>query len=73
MADEIDDAQELTDLHITRSLQKINNKTVAYSGFCLFCGDECGKSRRYCDSHCREDHERDIKKNHRLSPFGGSP
>lgn len=72
MADEIDDAQEMSELHLTRSLERIKNTTVAYSGFCLFCGDDCGKDRRYCDSYCREDHEKQIK-TQRLSPFRRAP
>lgn len=68
MADEIDDAQEMTDLHIARSLAKINTKTLAYSGSCLFCGDDCGTSRRYCNRDCREDHEREQRQFRR---FGG--
>lgn len=57
MADNIDHANELNELFLKESLSKISTKTVAYSGFCLACGDECGQ-KRFCDSYCRTEYEK---------------
>ncbi len=56
MADWIDEAQDLNEEHIKRSLKehqaRIKNP-VPFSGLCLCCGEPVSE-RRFCDSDCRE-------------------
>lgn len=61
MADIADQAAEMTDFFLARSMNNRNTKSPAYTGKCLHCGDDCGNAR-YCDRYCREDHEKSMKK-----------
>lgn len=63
MADIIDEAFDINEIHFQKSLKNINRTHEAYSGFCLSCGDEISEDRapaRYCDSFCRVDHEKEL-------------
>ena len=63
MSDAADFAQDLQEQLISRSLDnQKHTKTPSFSGFCLFC-EEPVIERRYCDSLCREDHEKEKSKN----------
>lgn len=52
-----DTAQELSGELVEASLKKRKSLTTPFSGFCLSC-EEPVQERRYCDSYCREDHEK---------------
>lgn len=61
-----DMAQDLTETRLAKSLEKKRNTlTIPYSGHCLACGEEVHE-RRYCDSHCRETHEQQLRRKARL-------
>ncbi len=63
MADVVDEAQDLQEIILARTLHKHSTrKTPGYSGFCLSCDEPISKDRRYCDSTCREDHEKSTKR-----------
>lgn len=52
-----DQAQDLSDLILSRTLQNQQLKTsIPFSGLCLSCEEPIEKGR-YCDSDCRDDHE----------------
>ena len=61
MADIADDANELHEFFLQKKLSKITLTRPAYTGVCMFCGEECGE-RRFCDSYCREDYEKSRRK-----------
>lgn len=52
-----DAAQELSGEFIENSLKNRKTLSTPFSGFCLSC-EEPVTDRRYCDSFCREDHEK---------------
>lgn len=58
-----DQAQSLTEQHISNSISKRKTLTLPYSGKCLACGDPV-EERRFCDSDCREDHEASLRRKH---------
>lgn len=57
-ADFADEAQAIQDTFFRDSLVKhrMNSKSPAFSGFCLFC-EEPVHERRFCDSLCRQEFE----------------
>jgi hypothetical protein len=62
MADFADQAQDLQDLLLMKSLQKQRKvKPTPFSGACLSCEEPIDKGR-YCDRYCREDHEEMIRR-----------
>jgi hypothetical protein len=60
--DAADQAQDITEESIANALKKRKISPMPFSGFCLFCQDPVIE-RRYCDSHCREDHEKQMRRN----------
>lgn len=54
-----DSAQQLTGDFIEESLKNRKQLVTPFSGVCLAC-EEPVQDRRYCDSHCREDHEKSL-------------
>lgn len=61
-ADIIDQAQDLIESRISSALKDQQNITsIPFSGFCLACDEEVGQ-RRYCDSYCREEHEKSLRR-----------
>lgn len=58
-----DRAQELTDLHLSKSLNSRNTLSIPFSGSCIFCKEPVVE-RRFCDSECREAHEDTIRRRH---------
>lgn len=56
-----DAAQEITENHLERSLRNRPQLTVPYSGSCMACGEDVTE-RRFCDSHCREEYEKTLKR-----------
>lgn len=57
MADIVDHAQDLIESSMKDTLSKLNAHNIPFSGFCLSC-EEPVTERRYCDKHCRMDHEK---------------
>ena len=55
-----DEAQALTDTFLDMQLKNRKVSTAPFSGFCLHCGEPVIE-RRFCDSTCRSNHERDKK------------
>lgn len=59
MADDVDFAQSLQERVLAKTLLNYSKTPeIPFSGFCLFCEEPIEKNRRYCDSDCREDHEK---------------
>lgn len=52
-----DEAQAMTGEFIENSLKNRQRLSTPFSGVCLAC-EEPVQERRYCDSYCREDHEK---------------
>lgn len=58
--DSVDEAEALGRLLIDVQLNNVrlfakNINTTNPSGLCLWCDDEIGHDRRWCDSSCRDD------------------
>ena len=63
MADEVDKAGDIEQQFLNTALQQILQvKSIPFSGFCLACKDPV-EERRYCDSQCRETHEKRLRRN----------
>ena len=65
MADFADDAQEINELHLEKSLREFqeNAKRQALKplGFCRYCEESIAKDAKnqlFCDVDCRDDYER---------------
>jgi hypothetical protein len=56
-SDFADQAQNFTEQHLERSLNTRSTLTPSFSGFCISCKEPVVE-RRFCDSLCREEHER---------------
>lgn len=52
-----DEAQAINEKHLEVALSSRKKLTVPFSGFCLSCEEPIGQ-RRFCDSTCREEWER---------------
>lgn len=65
-ADMADIAQDFTEQALKKSLDKRKTLTVPFSGSCLACNEPVGE-RRYCDSHCRDIHEQEMRRKARLT------
>ena len=65
MSDLADEANDVAAAVVERRVQAIRKEAAvqmpAASGKCLNCLEPV-KSARYCDSDCRDDHERRIKR-----------
>lgn len=61
-ADFADEAQEINEAFLEISLKKVPKTAPPFSGFCLYC-EEPVVQRRFCDSHCREAHEKSPRRN----------
>jgi hypothetical protein len=57
MVDFADRAQDITENHLALSIANRSVLTTPFSGRCLSC-DEPVEERRFCDSSCRQNHER---------------
>ena len=57
MVDFADRAQDITENHLAKSIASRTVLSTPFSGFCISC-EEPVESRRFCDSSCREDHEK---------------
>jgi len=63
MADFVDDASEINDLHIANSLAAAKQKAVFLKpkGFCHYCSEAIPKdavNQNFCDSYCRDDYSK---------------
>jgi hypothetical protein len=61
MSDEADKANEQVELNERRSIlyaQSLARQPVPVSYTCLFCGDTTEDGRRWCDTFCRDEHEK---------------
>ena len=63
MADEVDKAGNIEQQFLNTALKLVlEAKSIPFSGFCLACKDPV-ENRRYCDSQCRETHEKRLRRN----------
>ena len=63
MADEVDKAGNIEQQFLNTALKLVlEAKSIPFSGFCLACKDPV-EERRYCDSQCRETHEKRLRRN----------
>lgn len=59
MADDIDNAQSVTELFTEIALKNTQQQTQpTHSGFCLNCREPIDKSKPFCDADCRDDFEK---------------
>lgn len=61
MSDICDDANEQVLKNELRSIAYASieaNKPIPLSDVCLFCGENTIEGRRFCDSFCRDEHDR---------------
>lgn len=62
MADDADKAYDLNQYYLNQALKKtLATKSIPFSGRCLACNDSI-EIGRYCDSHCRETHEKRLRR-----------
>lgn len=57
MADDVDHAAEISELHLQRALiavQSAQHDAPKPTGYCLCCGDDTPSDRRWCDAGCRD-------------------
>lgn len=52
-----DEAQQITEAHIEKSLRDRPKLTIPFSGVCLSCEEPVEGERRFCDAGCRHDWE----------------
>ena len=57
MADQLDRAQEINELHLNLQL-KHRKPTLPVTGYCHWCGDIAPADARFCDADCRDDYEK---------------
>ncbi|WP_422451974.1 hypothetical protein [Endozoicomonas sp. ALC066] len=73
MADQVDDANELAELELQARLSKARRVSKSHQravSHCLNCQELLTeKGTRYCDSDCREDHEKRVK--HHAATWAG--
>lgn len=55
-----DEAQAINETFLDMQIKNRRISVAPFSGFCLHCGEPVQK-RRFCDSACRENHERETK------------
>lgn len=65
MADEIDLANDLLDVQISRAVAKAADLEIPVNktGKCLYCAEPLDKGRRWCNADCRELFEHEQRKN----------
>jgi hypothetical protein len=59
MADEVDQAQFVEERDRKLALQ-VRQPELPFTGECHSCREPVSAPRLYCDSYCREDHEREL-------------
>ena len=64
--DQVDIANDLVTETVENALHRRQTLTIPFSGFCLNC-EEPVDQRRYCDSFCRSEHEKQMKRRMRTS------
>lgn len=65
MADEVDSSNDNILLLTEAAIRKMagNNKPEAVAtGECLFCAEELGNERRWCDAECRDQWEKEKRR-----------
>lgn len=60
MSDELDQAAALEELERTIALANRKKPQMIYTGECHWCEEPIAKGH-YCDSECREDHEKFLR------------
>lgn len=61
MSDIVDDANEQVTKNENRSIEYARQqakKPIPLSDVCLFCGEATIEGRRFCDSFCRDEHDK---------------
>jgi hypothetical protein len=56
MADNVDEANQLAELHLASELTKAKAILPPLTGRCFYC--ESPTFERFCDADCRDDYER---------------
>lgn len=57
-----DEAQTRSENLLAQQLANRQTLTIPFSGVCLSCEEPLTEKRRFCDSECREDYERERKR-----------
>lgn len=65
VADEIDLANDMLDIQISRAVAKAAGLEIPVnkSGRCLYCDEPLNEGRRWCNADCRELFEHEHRKN----------
>ncbi|MCT7942412.1 hypothetical protein [Shewanella holmiensis] len=56
MADNVDDASDMIELHLAAELAKAKPNLPPLTGSCYYC--DALTDERFCDADCRDDYER---------------
>ena len=59
MSDNLDIAQERSEMHLADALRARKPEGPAPTGRCLWCDEIVSDEQRWCDSQCRDMWERD--------------
>ncbi|PKG79861.1 hypothetical protein CXF80_16960 [Shewanella sp. Actino-trap-3] len=60
MADNVDEANEIADLHLAFELANAKPSLPPLTGRCFYC--DTATTERFCDADCRDDYERDQRR-----------
>jgi len=60
MADNVDEASEMAELHLAAELAKPKVSLPPLTGSCYYC--DALTDERFCDADCRDDYERDQRR-----------
>ncbi len=57
MADCVDTANALSELHLAADIKNVKSSPLPFTGFCYNCNDELAVMR-FCDADCRDDYQK---------------
>lgn len=61
MSDIADNANDLTQLEISRILENREPEKAAYYKLCRYCKEPTPDGHAFCDEDCRDDFEKEMK------------
>lgn len=62
MADEIDMANEMADLHLKNALLNVRAQPkLPPKGVCYYCDSKVNEQQLYCNKDCADDHEKELR------------
>lgn len=58
------DSDILNNSKIKEISDKADQREIEETGYCLYCGEELEKGRRWCDAACRDAWEKERRQHH---------